>query len=450
MPVATLVTPPSPALKLHDSLPPPLETSPMHQFRSIRRLALGAALVGAVVGLAPAAASANKQPTCTYNDGLRQVNVADKSDVFRLQLFVQGGQIAARNDIGSNTTTVHCFSLTGSGQTATVLNTDRIVVSGTLVGTGFGGCPVGCSIPASNDGYLIDESSGAFAPGFTKEADGTSEIEILFAVPRDTAGYGPELEIIGTAAADTVRVGGPGAVNFGYDDDIDITLQSGARDVTVKGMGGNDYLTGLGSDSSIILGRSNVPLDFDGGAGNDFVYGGNAADTLSGGADGDDYFQTQDSAKDVVNGGSGQDAAITDVLDTSTSIESNVVLPIGKLRLAPRAVRARAGQTAQVNMSWTHPKAWRALRSVELQLFDAESRKVGSIAARPGHLSARGKMKVMAGSRVTHHGKTVTARLALRLPSSLAGQSLRLAVEATDREGHRQVEHDAGSIRVAG
>ena len=115
MPVATLVTPPSPALKLHDSLPPPLETSPMHQFRSIRRLALGAALAGAVVGLAPAAASANKQPTCTYNDGLRQVNVADKSDVFRLQLFVQGGQIAARNDIGSNTTTVHCFSLTGSG-----------------------------------------------------------------------------------------------------------------------------------------------------------------------------------------------------------------------------------------------------------------------------------------------------------------------------------------------
>ena len=67
------------------------------------------------------------------------------------------------------------------------------------------------------------------------------------------------------------------------------------------------------------------------------MYGGNAADTLSGGADGDDYFQTQDSAKDVVKGESGQDAAITDVLDTSTSIESNVVLPIGKLRLAPRA-----------------------------------------------------------------------------------------------------------------
>ena len=100
-------------------------------------------------------------------------------------------------------------------------------------------------------------------------------------------------------------------------------------------------------------------------------------------------------------------------------------------------------------MSWTHPKAWRALRSVELQVYDADSRKVGSIAARPGHLTARGQVKVMAGSRVTHHGKTVTARLALRLPRSLAGQNLRLAVEATDRDGHRQVEYDAGSIRVA-
>ena len=54
----------------------------------------------------------------------------------------------------------------------------------------------------------------------------------------------------------------------------------------------------------------------------------------------------------------------------------------------------------------------------------------------------------MAGSRVTHHGKTVTAKLALRLPRSLAGQNLRLAVEATDRDGHRQVEPDAGAIRV--
>jgi hypothetical protein len=55
----------------------------------------------------------------------------------------------------------------------------------------------------------------------------------------------------------------------------------------------------------------------------------------------------------------------------------------------------------------------------------------------------------MAGSRLSHHGKWVTAKLAMRLPKSLAGQNLRLAVQATDRHGHRQLEPDAGAIHVA-
>ena len=41
----------------------------------------------------------------------------------------------------------------------------------------------------------------------------------------------------------------------------------------------------------------------------------------------------------------------------------------------------------------------------------------------------------MAGSRVIHHGKWVTAKLAMRLPRWLAGQNLRVAVQATDRAG---------------
>ena len=66
---------------------------------------------------------------------MRQVNVVDKSDFFYLELAVESGEIAARNDNGSNATTVRCFSLTGSGKKATIRNTDRIVVSGTLTGT---------------------------------------------------------------------------------------------------------------------------------------------------------------------------------------------------------------------------------------------------------------------------------------------------------------------------
>ena len=98
-------------------------------------------------------------------------------------------------------------------------------------------------------------------------------------------------------------------------------------------------------------------------------------------------------------------------------------------------------------MSWTHPKAWRDLRSVELALYD-DGHRVGSVMARPRGLKDGGTIKVMPGSRVTRHGKTVTARLALRLPRSVAGETLRLAVQATDRRGHLQLEPDAGSIRV--
>jgi hypothetical protein len=126
------------------------------------------------------------------------------------------------------------------------------------------------------------------------------------------------------------------------------------------------------------------------------------------------------------------------------------VQPIGNLKLALRTLRARAGTTAHLNLSWTHPKAWRELRKVELQLYDGADKQVGNVTARPRSLIARGALKLMAGdSRVSHHGKTVTARLALRLPRSLAGQNLRLAVQATDRHGRRQLEPDAGVIHVA-
>jgi len=44
----------------------------------------------------------------------------------------------------------------------------------------------------------------------------------------------------------------------------------------------------------------------------------------------------------------------------------------------------------------------------------------------------------------------VTARLAVRLHESLAGQSLTAEVRATDARGRRQLERDAGRIRVSG
>jgi hypothetical protein len=100
-------------------------------------------------------------------------------------------------------------------------------------------------------------------------------------------------------------------------------------------------------------------------------------------------------------------------------------------------------------MSWTHPKAWRELRTVEVRLYDGAT-SVGTINLRPRgeRLTADGAISLAAGSRVTHHGKTVSAKLAFRLPRSLAGHSLRVAVQATDRHGHEQLEPNAGTVRV--
>jgi hypothetical protein len=52
-------------------------------------------------------------------------------------------------------------------------------------------------------------------------------------------------------------------------------------------------------------------------------------------------------------------------------------------------------------------------------------------------------------ARLTRKGKTVAARLAVRLDDSLAGQQLTAEVEATDTRGRRQLERDAGTVRVA-
>jgi len=238
------------------------------------------------------------------------------------------------------------------------------------------------------------------------------------------------IQVYGQAGNDTIVLDEsngalPAANLFGGKGDD--TLQGGSGGDMLFGQAGNDTLLGKG--------------------GADFLFGGDARDTINGGSE-DDYIQTPDSVRDVVNGGSQLDAAITDVLDTVTSLESNVVMPIGTLELSPRTLRARAGRPARLNLSWTHPMAWRELRSVELQLYDGANERVGSVMARAAGLKARGAVKLLRRSRVSHHGKTVTARLAMRLPRSLAGEHLRVAVEATDRLGHRQVEPDAGVIRV--
>lgn len=418
----------------------------MPDLTSIRRVAIGAALTGAALAAVPTVASAS---SCIYNPApIRNVVVIDTSGHNNnLRVVLSGGKIAV---VEGNGAPQIC---TGGGGDATVLNTDKIRISGPAT---FGA-----------DSIILDQSRGAFAPGATLETDGASEIEIELSSTTSLSMAG-RLSLHGTPQADAIRVGDrqsldlpfggplPTAINTaGTDADQDITWTGQAKEVTVDGGGGNDLITGRGNLSGL-LGPSRARTVFFGGAGDDVLVDSLDAfgdvDFLDGGDGNDTLFSLDKSAGDILSGRAGFDTATTDSGDDTTGgdIEALTKTAVGRLRLAPAVVDAQAGKIAHVRLHWTHPEAWRELRNVELRLVGDST--VGTITSDPrtGSLEGDGRVKLIAGqSRLSHHGKTVTARLALRLPDSLAGQDLRVDVQATDQRGKKQLEPAAGAIRVA-
>jgi hypothetical protein len=145
------------------------------------------------------------------------------------------------------------------------------------------------------------------------------------------------------------------------------------------------------------------------------------------------------------------DFATVDKLDFKGALEGHFVSAggIGKLALTPSALTVDSGRLAKLRMSWEHPKAWKDLRTVELQVFRG-TESVGRVVVRPatGKLSAHGAIKLARGSKMGHEGKAVWAKLALRLPKATAGEPLSVDVAATDDEGRTQVEPAAAVITV--
>ena len=196
----------------------------------------------------------------------------------------------------------------------------------------------------------------------------------------------------------------------------------------------------------------------DGRGGDDLLFGENGPDTLIGGPGvdlldagrGNDAVDARDSGVDDIFCGSESDTLSRDTFEGRVSGCETV--QVGTLRLAPKVLRAEAGAAARLRLSWRHPQGWRKLRRIELRLTQ-DGAPVGEITIHPrrARISTDGAVKlVRSHSRLTREGKTVAARLAVRLDDSLAGQALKAEVEATDTRGRRQLERGAGTIRVAG
>jgi hypothetical protein len=408
------------------------------------RLAATAVIAGGALVAAPSIANADTLSTCSYDPTFKRVTVNDQSGgnslrVTRGEGFSNAALMVADGDGAPR----FC---TGSGATATIANTDKMLIN--TPGSFFAQIP---------DNVIIDQSRGALAPGATPENDGNSEIEVQV---RLTSTNGVGLTMVGTPQADTMKLGGFGSVMLGSDSDVDVSVvaQSDlsarpAQPFRAFGMEGNDFISGRGGYPAASPTPAAVKVELNGGLGADSLVDGAAPnDGLAGGSGNDALFALDGHDGDRVTGGPEFDVATLDAADTFTSdVEQNTggVL-VGRLRLAPAVLRAQAGETARMKMRWTHPKAWKALRSVEWRLMK-DNKRVADITVHPasGRLSADGAAKLAAGSRVTHEGKTVTARLHVRLPEALAGEHLRVDVVAADRRGHRQLEPSAGLIHIA-
>jgi hypothetical protein len=385
------------------------------------RCTLGAAAAVAAILAAPSFASA--ATTCTYD-------VARKSAT--IQLGAPFGQpTTIERSIGAGAIEFHdgdgpvqaCF-IPGTTQFASVSNIDRLSVRGSA---GF-------------ERVILDETNGTFRPGATAEPTGRSAVLIGM-----TTGTGGDvLDIQGTGFADAISIFGStfgGQVDLDNDGDTDIGMSAPAR-INVNGGFGDDRLSGM----SVLGQRASLPVTLDGNEGNDTMFGGDATDLMLGG-DGDDFVNSVGGRADVITGDAGTDTAFADFSDTVSTVEFKTL--VGKLGGSAKTIRGDAGETVSLPLTWTHPKAWKQLRRIEVLLYDG-AKRVGSVKLTPaGAVSARGAVSLdKDATRIGHHGRTVTARLGLRLARSLKGQTLSVDIAATDRKGHRQLQPGARSIRV--
>ena len=251
--------------------------------------------------------------------------------------------------------------------------------------------------------------------------------------------------LLGGAGSDTVDYSGRSA-------NLNVTLsangaddgQLGERDEirqveNVTGGRGNDNIENI-ADAPTSVGLNGGPGNdrLSGGAGNDFLQTGTGQDLVFGQAGSDQLIFDDADDEDVANCGAGTDSVIRGPSDMRL-IACERAAPIGVLSLAPRMVQAKAGEATGVRLSWTHPTAWRKLRTLTLRL-KLDGSEVGAVVIRPrsGEVKATGGVRRAKGKLATR-GRTASAKLALRFDASLDGAELRAEVEATDFRGRRQI-----------
>jgi hypothetical protein len=391
-----------------------------------KRLTLGAAIAAAGLFTVPSIASADS--SCVYDAANKRATIQLANPTFGSTTMIEPGGfpfgvIIYRDGNGGSHS---CSAPDDTTKFATVFNIDKLVVRGS---SGFESVEL-------NEGFNIP-----FAPGATPEPTGKSGFQIVM-----TTGTGGDvLRVAGTPFDDAISAYGSSfgpQVDLDNDGDADVSMTAASRVVLHGGTGGNDRLAA----TSIFGQRATLPVTLDGGDGNDTMFGGDGNDLMLGG-NGDDFVNSVGGGADVVTGDAGSDTAFVDASDTVSTVEFKTF--VGKLGGSAKTITGAAGDTLSMPLAWTHPKAWKNIRSIEAIAFDG-AKQVGTVKLTPaGAVSATGKLSLAKdATRIGHHGKTVTAKLAFKVAQSLRGRTLSVDIAATDRDGKRQVETAARSIRI--
>ena len=391
------------------------------------RFTLGAALVAAGVFAVPSFASAST--SCTYDMAKRQVDIQLANPAFggptTINRSIGGGfvGVADTNELVPRPCFVPGFA--DAAHAADVSHIDRIRVTGS----------------PNFEHVVVSEGNGTFAPGSGLNAQ-TGKRHVLLAMLTGTGG--DVIDVEGTGFADAYSASGGllgGQVDMDNDGDTDLAISAPAR-INLIGGFGDDRLAA----TSVFGQRATLPVTLDGGEGQDTLFGGDGNDLLLG-RNGDDFANSVGGGADVITGDAGSDTAFVDASDTVSTVEFKTF--VGTLGGRAKTITGAAGDTLSMPLAWTHPKAWKQIRSIEAIAFDG-ARQIGSVKLTPaGAVSATGKLSVAEhATRIGHHCKSVTATLGLKVATSLKGHTLSIDIAATDRDGKRQVEPAARSIRV--
>ena len=257
-----------------------------------RVFVLRAAAGGFALALLGVAAPASAAPACSFDQPSATATVTMGSD--------ETTTLARSGD---------AIELDGSQcDTATVTNTDTIVVTGT----------------GPSDVLVIDLSGGPFAPGKTGESDG-GRAEIEFSVDLGSGTPAGSLTIVGSADADTI-VFGAGGINLNASEatgDVDVTTTN-TFTFKVDAGAGNDVVSGEGGAGT--GGRFDFGLTTLGRTGDDHVSGSAGTDTLDGG-EGKDTVDYSAEGAIAVLGLPGGSVTTQDGADTLASIENVIGSP---------------------------------------------------------------------------------------------------------------------------